>query len=297
MKYWPTFFIYTNRRRCGLVVCSILLLALAAALNSGTIVYAGEGDPPGAEPCASCHSQETDAWLVSPHAVEAGDVMGTTGAACTTCHGDYSRGHPDDGAMESLTVDSAMCQECHEATFDQWEHSIHADEGVQCIGCHQVHSQELRLTDEQLCRSCHKEAVGDPFHTAHWYGEVACTNCHMAAIDVPDGNRLVSHNGLPASATLPSHDFVTVSSQNCLTCHKVGVGPEAVRNDPTLTELHAVTANAEMLGNKLSAAQKVSKSLERLTPMTLGFGIGIGGILGIIFMLFVAQYGRKVGQL
>ncbi len=297
MKYVPTFFIHTNRRqRCGLVVCTLLLLALALALYSGTTAYADENDPPGADPCASCHSPETDAWLESAHAVETGDTAGTSGATCAACHGDYSRGHPDDGAMESLTVDSALCQECHEATFDQWEHSIHAGEGVQCIGCHQVHSQELRLTDEQLCRSCHKEAVYDLFHTAHWYGDVACTNCHMAAMDLPDGNRLVSHNGLPASATLPSHDFVTVSAQNCLTCHKEGVGPQAVRNDPTLAELHSVTAQVELLRGELSAIKKVSKFLERLTPMTLGFGVGIGGILGIVFMLFVAQYSRKVGQ-
>jgi len=296
MKYCPTLFTHIKRNCFGLVVWSILLLAFGLALTGTGTAYADEGDPPGADPCASCHSAETDAWLDSAHKVEAGDTMGTTGAACTTCHGDYSRGHPDDGAMEFLAVDSATCQECHEPTFDQWQHSVHAGEGVQCIGCHQVHSQDLRLTDEKLCQSCHREAVEDPFHTAHWYSEVACTNCHMAAMTVPNTGLLVSNSGQSAAATLPSHDFVTVSSQNCLTCHKDGIGTAAARNDPTLTELRSANAQVEVLGNELTATHKWSKSLEQVAPMFLGFGIGIGGMLGIALMIFVARYGWKDDQ-
>lgn len=270
-----------------------LLCGLALLGSTATPLYADENDPPGAEPCASCHAAETDAWLASPHAIDAGDTAMTSGATCAACHGEYSKGHPDDGVMEVLTVDSSLCQECHEATYGQWQHSIHASQNVQCIGCHQVHSQELRLTDLQLCRSCHKEAVDDPFHTAHWYGEVACTNCHMAVMPLPDNNQLVSNTGQPVAMAVPSHDFVTVSSSNCLDCHKESVGPEAMRNDPTLTELHAVTANAEVLGNKLSAAQKVSKSLEQMTLVSLGLGIAVGGMLGLLLAIVIGYLSRK----
>ena len=282
----------TIRRWLPILVLS-LFFGLTLLGSTATPIYADEKDPPGAEPCASCHSPETDAWLDSSHAIEKGDTAMTSGATCAACHGEYSKGHPDDGAMELLTVDSSLCQGCHESTYDQWEHSIHASQNVQCIGCHQVHSQELRLTDEQLCRACHKEAVDDPFHTAHWYGDVACTNCHMADMQLPDSGQLVSNTSQPVAMALPSHDFVTVSSSNCLDCHKESVGPEAARNDPTLNELHSVTANAEVLGNKLSAAQKVNKSLEQMTLVSLGLGIAVGGMLGLLLAIVIGYLSRK----
>lgn len=296
MKYWPTLFIHTNRRSFGLVVWAVFLLALGLALTGSDTAYAEEENPLGADPCGSCHSPETAAWLDSAHGLEAGDMTGVTGAACSTCHGDYTRGHPEDGVMELLPVDSATCQECHTATYDQWEHSLHAGEGVQCIGCHQVHSQDLRLTDDKLCQSCHREAVEDAFHTAHWYGEVACTNCHMSTMTLPDNSRLVSATGQPFEMQVTSHDFVTVSSQNCLTCHKEGIGTAAVRSNSTLNELHSVTAQVDVLSSKLSATQKLSKSLEQMAFVALGLGIAVGGMMGIVFILFVARYSRKDGQ-
>jgi hypothetical protein len=33
-----------------------------------------------------------------------------------------------------------------------------------------------------------------------------------------------------------------------------------------------------------------------MTPMALGFGIGIGGILGIIFMALASRFSRKDGE-
>lgn len=273
-----------------------LLFGVALLGSTATPLYADENDPPGADPCASCHSTETDAWLTSAHAVEAGDMTGATGATCAACHGEYSKGHPEDGAMELLTVDSAMCQNCHETLFDQWQHSIHAGEGVQCIGCHQVHSQELRLTDEELCRACHKESLTDSFHAAHWYVEVACTDCHMSPAAIP-GQMVMAGN--QANITAPIHDFTTVSSDNCLGCHRENVKNPDDRLDAqqlALAELRNEQQRANELDARLTSAQQTTKSLQVLTPLNLGFGIGVGGILGILFMLFVARYSRKGGQ-
>jgi formate-dependent nitrite reductase cytochrome c552 subunit len=69
------------------------------------------------------------------------------------CHGPYVEDHPKTGTMQ-LTVDSAICETCHTTTFDQWAGSLHAQSGVQCIGCHLSHSQTFRLTDEALCGTC-----------------------------------------------------------------------------------------------------------------------------------------------
>lgn len=277
----------------GLLVCGLLLLALALPAGAATPVHADEGDPPGADPCASCHSPETEAWLDSAHRVEMDDNTGAGGAACAACHNEYHRGHPDEGEVELLMVDSAVCQECHPATFDQWQHSFHAAENVQCIGCHQVHSQELRLTDEQLCRSCHRDAVDDPFHTAHWYGQVNCTNCHMAEMQLPGDNRLVSAGEGVRGLTATNHDFVTVSSANCLECHKDGVGADAAYSDPTLNELRSAQAEVALLGDRLSASRKVSASLEQMTLVSLGLGIAVGGLLGLLTAIVIGYLSHK----
>lgn len=289
--------ISTQRQRWGLFSIGLLFsIAALLLLSSGSSAYAGEENPTGAAPCASCHSDETDAWLTSAHAVEMGDTTGTTGAACAACHGEYSKGHPEDGAMELLTVDSAICQDCHETTYDQWEHSIHASRNVQCIGCHQVHSQDLRLTDDQLCSACHTESLTDSFHSAHWYVDAACTDCHMSPTTIPGELVMV---GNQASITAPVHDFTTVSSAKCLDCHRESVTNPAERLDVqqlALTQLHDEQQRANELDARLASARQTTKSLQVLTPLNLGFGIGIGGILGIIFMLFVARYGRTGGD-
>jgi len=218
-----------------------------------------------------------------------------TGATCAACHGEYGRGHPDDGEIELLTVDSATCQACHEATYDQWQHSIHAGEGVQCIGCHQVHSQELRLTDEQLCRSCHKESLTDSFHSAHWYVEVACTDCHLSPATIHSEMAMVGNQG---TISAPSHDFTSVSSVMCLDCHRENVKNPAEGlsiRQLALAELRSEQQRAAELDARLESAKRTTSTLQVMTPLNLGFGIGVGGILGIVFMLFLARYSRNGG--
>ncbi len=150
--------------------------------------------PKGVTECAVCHKEEAAAWQTSTHAK--GASFGLHGAMCIDCH-DHSafENHPENGTM-SITTDSSVCKDCHPHTFEQWEASHHAENGVQCIGCHLSHSQDFRLIDDALCGSCHRDRLQDFSHTAHSHSHVTCADCHMAPIsgreitDTTAGSRL-----------------------------------------------------------------------------------------------------------
>jgi formate-dependent nitrite reductase cytochrome c552 subunit len=271
------------------------LIALCCVLGMVGLFLAtpasAQSPEPTVEPCESCHSPEAEAWMVSPHAnvPEGSDVPGAT---CEACHGPYVKGHPDNDVME-LRVDSAMCQDCHASTFDQWQGTVHADANVQCISCHVSHSQDLRLTDEKLCRACHQESLTDPFHSAHWYVEASCTDCHMAGEAIPGAMVMIGNDGVIAGG---GHDFTTVSSEKCLDCHRgdvASVGNARTAQQLALADLRTQTLRVAELDAQLEVAKQTTYQLQVMTPMTLGFGIGIGGMIGIIFMLVMSRLGRK----
>ena len=267
------------------------IVALCLLLSGATVASAQDTMPENEEGCG-CHSAELETWQMSPHATLLAD--GEPAAACETCHGAYVRGHPEEG-MISLETDSAVCASCHEGTADQWTGTIHAEAGVQCIGCHVAHSQNLRLEDEQLCRSCHRESLADPLHTAHWLADAPCTSCHLSeALPVPNA-ALASSDMSIGFVSTPVHDFTTVSAKKCLDCHReqVSTGTPANASFTTQQALLSTAAEAPILRAQLLAAENGERTLALFTPLTLGLGISLGGLLGITFVLVVARFGRK----
>jgi hypothetical protein len=269
------------------LLLGILVCALWLALPSAAHAQDGIVDPePNTKPCSSCHSEEAEAWDASPHGDLVDPETGHALATCTTCHGEYVRGHPDEDSIP-LVVDSSSCKDCHEETWSQWENSIHGAEGVQCISCHLVHSLEMRISDDRLCTSCHRESLDDTLHQAHWTGTATCTDCHMASDDtlgqsvVTVDNQLIETHG-------SSHDFVSVSASKCLDCHR-----EDVNNPAGSAETAQTIAAVDAFAPELEQAQQVNRTLGVLSLANLGFGIGIGGILGIIFMIAYARFGSR----
>lgn len=232
------------------------------------------------EPCAKCHNDETKAWENSPHA------KGVTTVNCEDCHGAYVAGHPEAGVMQ-LTVDSSVCEKCHSSTSAQWENTIHAQAGVQCIGCHLSHSQQFRLSDKALCTACHREQLD----TAHGQADVSCIACHLSPAN---SHEVAAVSATEAKLGVPpaNHDFTAVLSKNCVSCHD----QVAHRDDtaPVSNVQSPVTLECQPgLMAKLEATQETNKSLQTLTPISLGLGMGIGGTLGIVFMLilgYINQY-------
>lgn len=285
------------------IVCSMLLfIAMPLLGNIGDMsllhseLWAQDlpetipAEGPETKPCSSCHSEEAAAWQRSLHAEQ---ENGSAGAACTDCHGEYVRGHPDEG-MIPLVIDSSNCGDCHADTYDQWTHSLHAGEGVQCIGCHNAHDQELRLTDDKLCSSCHREAVDDPLHSAHWQSEVACTSCHLTGSPIQQS--VASSDPLMAASLTTSHDFVTVSAAMCLDCHRNDVQTPASENGTLVQAKDGLAQPVQPspeLESKLQSVEKSNSFLAMLSTVNLGFGIGIGGILGILFVMVVATISKR----
>ncbi|MBK8048485.1 MAG: hypothetical protein IPK16_16025 [Anaerolineales bacterium] len=245
------------------------------------------------EKACSCHSEEKTMWEQSPHGGVG--VDGQPIAACATCHGDYVRGHPDEG-MIPLDTDSSVCIDCHETTADQWQGTVHADAGIQCISCHASHSQDLRLADRQLCESCHRESLTDSLHTAHWLGDTPCISCHLAESAAPAG--IASTDLTAVFAAERSHDFTSVSATRCLSCHTSEVTSISGNGQQVAVRQQALFKAAEavpVLQSELAVAQDRNVALLWMNPMLLGVGISIGGVLGIVFMLAAARFSKPKG--
>jgi hypothetical protein len=50
------------------------------------------------------------------------------------------------------------------------------------------------------------------------------------------------------------------------------------------------------LAAKLDDAQQTNKSLMTMAPVSLGLGMGIGGMLGIVFMLVIGYINQRMTQ-
>jgi hypothetical protein len=308
-----------HRRLLGssaLVVLLLLCLPLVALAAPPEPGYAGP------EKCAECHSAETEAWQASPHAQAltdldksvqsacaegmaasecacltchttdfdpAANTYAHAGVTCEACHGPYVEGHPQNGVMQ-LDADSSVCSDCHAETHKQWQASLHAEAGVQCIGCHLSHSQDFRLSDEALCGACHRDRLDGFAHTAHKNAEVGCTDCHLSSAPIDETAALASADQSIGGRAAPSHSFTVVSSQACVGCHGQTIHEQAPSSGLTQVadvRMLALADQAPELAAQLDAAEQSIKSLRVMSLVSLGLGMGIGGMLGIVFMLVV----------
>ena len=271
-------------RRLALIVCVIMLASFILPLTA----LAGPPTPVGAENCVECHEAETAAWQNSSHAIAVNDQGKLVGATCENCHGPYTDEHADnpEDTMLALHIDSSPCQDCHEITYGQWQGSIHAEAGVQCIGCHLSHSQDLRVSSEHLCDSCHRE--GKFTHTTHSAAHVRCIDCHLSTTAVYNtfDVALASIKQSNSEKTIPSHDFTGALPQDCIESHGDDVHKEdlAISHKPASTSPDGETAK---LAAELQNAEQSNRTLMITTPISLGLGIGIGGMMGIVAMLVI----------
>jgi len=268
-------------------------LVMLFGLVLPTVVLAAPPVPSGAEKCATCHKEETEAWENSPHAKASDLEQGIPGATCTDCHGKlFSIGdHAEAASMMDLDIDSSICKDCHATTFAQWEHSTHAQTGVQCIGCHLSHSQEFRLTDEALCGSCHRDHLKSFSHTIHENTDVTCISCHMSTVPVYETTALVSDQIDSELIPAPTHDFAAVSSHKCMECHDaMTLHVEPLPTDieqVTDGQLRIATDRIAKLTDDLETTQQINKSLQHFLWFGLGLGMWIGAVLGIAVILVI----------
>lgn len=299
--------ILRGRRGLGrglLIGCMVMLFAVAL---SGTAL-AQSPDPTyvGPDQCSGCHPTESMAWQNSTHAkatsavppdadraclrchTTAYDAADGTCAynnvVCEACHGAYVEGHPRSATMK-LTVDSSTCQECHAKTFEQWETTVHAQLNIQCIGCHDSHSQQLRIASDTLCTSCHRAKLETFPHVEHQGLALECTSCHIPRSHATGLN--VTKASTSGGGTAPSHDF-RPPAETCVGCHAQSA---AVTTSP------AQTADpARVLADQLAESERANATLRNLAIVTLGVGLGIGGVLGVILVLVIGFFTQRRGK-
>ena len=265
-----------------LICCLLLALCWPAAVLAAPPVASG------ADQCLDCHETETATWMDSPHANAA--AAGEIAATCEGCHGSYVEDHPQAGIMK-LTLDSSVCVDCHSGTVDQWENTVHAEAGVDCVGCHLSHSQEFRMTDENRCGSCHREVEETLTHSAHGLAEVDCTDCHVNPMPAPANENLSFISDSPRPAALaPDHDFTHVANANCLSCHTEDAHsglPPVEGERVALARLVSQAESAPVLAAKLEASEQANQSLMIIAPLSLGFGVSLGiALVGVLVMVY-----------
>ena len=144
-----------------------------------------------------------------------------------------------------------------------------------------------------------REALNDNFHIAHEYSDVSCISCHPAPQTEPEITEATTGDIL-VTIPAPNHDFVTVSANSCVDCHSQEIGQNAtiqnVRYNVAPVELVEIAERVPVLTAELKAAERENGTLAATSVVSLGLGIGTGGVLGILFVLvigFVAQRRSK----
>lgn len=261
-----------------------LAVLLCLFLPATALASPANQDQVGPDTCAQCHPTQATTWGDSPHA-HANVSSAQDGVTCEVCHGAYVADHPQSGVMR---LDASCCQDCHSATYGQWHETAHAGAGVQCASCHVPHSQETRLAEEDLCESCHREEAE---HWVHHDAGVHCTDCHVSPPSLPGTATDVN---VLASATAPDHRF-SLTVEACVGCHGQSVH-DAFHETASQTgqsQLSGMVERTQKLAYELDDARRTNRSLQTVSVVSLGFGLGTGGVLGVIFVLVVGYVSQR----
>ncbi len=224
----------------GLIV-GVLAMTLFTGLVSAAPNSQGE-DPPEKiltdNDCVKCHRNVAADWSPSPHAHAYDDPIfqeqwiglgtpdtclachttnyssstgeyETEGVSCQSCHGTVTDKHPDQ--VVPTIVDTYYCGSCHTTTLSEWRSTGHASSDVDCMDCHNPHSQKPLFEDpDDLCINCHKDSMGDYLNDLHVQQDIGCVDCHALVIQ-PDV--------APEDGIVPTGHGFTISPQTCVACH------------------------------------------------------------------------------
>lgn len=202
------------------------------------------GDSPSPDRCRECHQEEYEAWAGTIHAqasfdpifqeyLQAVEQPGEcfachatgydtatgqivlAGVSCEACHGPYRSEHPEESMM--IVPSEELCGTCHYSTLNEWRTSRHGQVGIDCVACHEVHTQKTRdaVVTNALCAGCHVAGTQDEIHAVHLAADVHCVDCHLSAAGVDDAGSAVSGHAVTG------HSF-TVAVSACTDCHAEG---------------------------------------------------------------------------
>lgn len=240
--------------------------------------------------CTKCHD-EYDNQVLSIYQTPHGVKADARTPSCQSCHGD-SQGHVKNTARKSPrtapdvvfgaeskaktvsapAAQNEACMGCHESGLRMhWKGSVHDNEDVTCISCHQLHASAdpvlTKITQPEVCLTCHKAKRAElhrPSSHPILEGKTACSDCHN-----PHGS-----NGptLLAAATL---------NETCYTCHAEKRGPflwehEPVREDCSICHKPHGSVNDNLLKNRAPWLCQQCH-LAQFHPSTVYSGTGLPG--------------------
>jgi predicted CXXCH cytochrome family protein len=176
---------------------ALIFAVPVAAMSPAAAVYQTESP----EDCRECHQITYSHWAESEHASADEEV------ACTTCHNPVPDSHPD--KIMPTDISSRMCGDCHTETFAQYELSVHQDNEMACINCHDSHGTTIKTeSSEDLCEGCHSENVHFFGFTPHAEEGLTCVDCHLT----------MEENAAGESEGTRRHTF-SVGLDTCRECH------------------------------------------------------------------------------
>jgi hypothetical protein len=111
---------------------------------------------------------------------------------------------------------------------------------------------------------------------------------------MPTGDLEFASISVSQSMMVPDHDFIHVSSEDCIRCH----GQDAhtllpARDQIADAQVLALAESVPKLTEKLEAAETSNEILQIMAPISLGIGLGIGAVLGVAFMIVLGYINQR----
>jgi hypothetical protein len=134
-------------------------------------------------------------------------------------------------------------------------------------------------------------------HTAHSVAGMTCVDCHLPlhSEGTPPEGTPSETTTLVRGGTAPDHSFKPADG-SCAACHGSNVHQQVVNEEAVqfgATTLVQLTERTQALARELDDAKRENRSLQVMTVVSLGFGLGVGGVLGIIFVFVVCHFSRE----
>jgi predicted CXXCH cytochrome family protein len=236
--------------------------ALASLNEHFQSAYSENGQPTF---CLRCHASGFDALTQS---------IQYEGVVCSTCHVIQGEHPPAPATMGTNVTTCAACHSGgHASVYEEWLASEHSAAGVDCVDCHNAHTNEMLLGDvNTTCATCHEDAMQDEVHMGE---DLVCTDCHMTPRETVDDPTLLTQTG----------HAMEIDPGVCADCH--GDIHELTLAEEAVAEIDAAELNA--LHEEVEGWQKTAE--ENLTSGLLGGAIGVLLLLGLIYL--VLRLGRS----
>jgi DmsE family decaheme c-type cytochrome len=210
---------------------SILLLAVFSLLSALSFHrLAAQDNPRLSKECFDCHDESRESLVGTVHEIDPAALQPRVW--CSGCHPgaeqhmeDPETHRPANPASAGVLTAAQICSGCHTNSHQQnmQEWNVHAENGVNCGGCHQVHSNRvprlLKKSEPGLCIDCHPKTEGDfarSFRHPVFDGVMRCTECHFS---LDKSERQLGFRG---------------TGEVCFTCHNEFQGPFPFEHQATV---------------------------------------------------------------